>query len=273
MTYSCGIFESPAIHHARRVHRQARPHLSQARSEAAPSPRWRSARDGAVSRCMPRGITAAASPPRPSRRRSTIYATQRIADAGLNDRITAAAHRTTATLSQGRFDRLASIEMIEAVGHAVPAHVLRAVRTPAEVGRIRCCCRRSPCPTGGTLDYRQSAWTSSRSYVFPGSCCPSITAMAGAVRHSAATSAHLVISRIYRPTTLGPCAHGETRFHTNLDARAGELGYDESFIRLWSYYLRYCEAGLRRTLHRCSPDAAYQAAGRCMQPLLPAIAG
>jgi cyclopropane-fatty-acyl-phospholipid synthase len=164
------------------------------------------------------------------------YATQRIADAGLNDRITVLL-KDYRKLSH-RFDRVASIEMIEAVGHAyLPTYFERCARLLKSDGQMML--QAITMPDWRYDDYRHSVDFIQR-YVFPGSCCPSISAMAGAIaQRSDLRISHLEDLSPHYARTLRTWRDA---FHTNLDA-VRELGYDESFIRLWSYYLRYCEAG------------------------------
>jgi cyclopropane-fatty-acyl-phospholipid synthase len=77
-------------------------------------------------------------------------------------------------------------------------------------------------------------------YVFPGSCLTSISAMcAAAGRSGDLRPAHLEDMTPHYAETL-------RRWRRNFFARINEvreLGYSESFIRLWNYYLCYCEAG------------------------------
>jgi cyclopropane-fatty-acyl-phospholipid synthase len=99
-------------------------------------------------------------------------------------------------------------------------------------------------------------------YVFPGSCCPSLSAMQEAIRNSSDLKvSHLEDLTPHYATTL-------RRWRETFNARLGEvraLGFPESFVRLWEYYLCYCEAGfaeryigdvhmlLRRPLNRDEP--------------------
>ena len=90
------------------VHAQARLDLPQARSEARSTTWSRSVPAGAVSRCTRRGITAATSPPPRSRANSIALASERVAAAGLADRVTRVAEglpRPRRTLRQAGFDR------------------------------------------------------------------------------------------------------------------------------------------------------------------------
>ena len=125
MTYSCGIFERPtsslrdaSIEKLDRICRKL--DLRPARTTC-----WRSAPGGGASRSTrPRG-TAAASPRPRSPREQAALARRRVREAGLEDRVTVleADYRDL----EGTYDKLVSIEMIEAVGHEFLDDVLRPV--------------------------------------------------------------------------------------------------------------------------------------------------
>ncbi len=138
---------------------------------------------------------------------------------------------------EGAFDRLVSIEMIEAVGHSN----LR--------GYFRGCADRLR-PDGAMLlqaitmpdrDYQEYLGSADfiQRYIFPGSSLPSLGSITSAVAHSDLRIDHVEsIGRHY----------GETlrRWRAVFTSRLPEvraLGFDERFVRLWTYYLCYCEAG------------------------------
>ena len=79
-----------------------------------------------------------------------------------------------------------------------------------------------------------------QSYIFPGSCIPSNTA----ILSSATKSTDM---RLYNLSDIGP--HYATtlnlwraNFLNNLDT-IKDMGYDNKFIRMWDFYLCYCEGG------------------------------
>jgi cyclopropane-fatty-acyl-phospholipid synthase len=141
---------------------------------------------------------------------------------------------------RGRYDKLVSVEMIEAVGWK-------------DFGTFFARCSDLLAPNG--LMLLQAITTSDRAYdvekgnrsfmathIFPGGCLPSSKVIARCVaRHTdMRTIAAHDISAHYAETLR----HWRARF----DARRGELaalGYDERFERLWELYLAYCEAGFR----------------------------
>jgi len=77
-------------------------------------------------------------------------------------------------------------------------------------------------------------------YVFPGGCLPSVGSLVDAsARGSDLRLVHLEDFAEHYARTL---ADWRTRFVERLD-EVRQLGYPERFLRLWDYYLCYCEAG------------------------------
>jgi cyclopropane-fatty-acyl-phospholipid synthase len=160
----------------------------------------------------------------------------RVREAGLEDRVSIL-QKDYRDL-EGRFDKLVSIEMIEAVGSA-------------HLGRFLACCSSLLRPTGRAAlqaitiaeqeypRYRRSVDFIQR-YVFPGSCILSTAALADAVaRHSDLRLAQLEDIGPHYARTL---AHWRAHVHAQREAIRG-AGRPERFLRLWDYYLSYCEAG------------------------------
>jgi cyclopropane-fatty-acyl-phospholipid synthase len=165
-------------------------------------------------------------------------AVQRVRAAGLEDRVQVVL-RDYREL-RGNYDKLVSIEMIEAVGWK-------------DFGTFFARCSDLLAPDG--LMLLQAITTSDRSYdvekgnrsfmatyIFPGGCLPSSKVIARCLtqRTDLRAIAAQDISAHYAETLR----HWRERF----DARRGELpalGYDERFARLWELYLAYCEAGFR----------------------------
>lgn len=162
-------------------------------------------------------------------------ANKRIKDAGLSDRVTLlnADYRDL----QGQFDKLVSIEMIEAVGHKY-------------LDDYFACCSRLLKPSGTMLlqgivmnDQRYAQYMRSvdfiQRYVFPGGCLPSIGSMVQSVGR--ATDLRLVHLEDFAPHYARTLSEWRTRFLDRLE-EVRCLGYTERFVRLWLYYLCYCEA-------------------------------
>ncbi|GAB3039269.1 cyclopropane-fatty-acyl-phospholipid synthase family protein [Oleiagrimonas citrea] len=163
-------------------------------------------------------------------------ARQRIAHAGLQDRVTVLLEDYRDL--EGRYDKLVSIEMIEAIGHQYLGTYFRTVANllkhdgAALIQAI----------TIEDHRYRQAlnAVDFIKRYIFPGSFIPCVSAML----QSAAQSSDL---RLFNLEDIGPSyaltlRAWRERFLERLpDVR--ELGYDEQFVRMWEFYLAYCEGG------------------------------
>ncbi|MFS2154943.1 MULTISPECIES: SAM-dependent methyltransferase [unclassified Rhizobium] len=139
--------------------------------------------------------------------------------------------------TEGQFDRIASIEMFEAVGEAYwPSYFDTLKRCMKQDGRavlqiISIEERRFERYRGG-IDFIQK-------YVFPGGFLPSDTALEAAV---AAAGLKLVEVEHFGKSYARTLREWRARFHARWPAIAA-LGFDDRFKRLWHYYLCYCEAG------------------------------
>ncbi|MFV0527080.1 MAG: class I SAM-dependent methyltransferase [Acidimicrobiales bacterium] len=162
-------------------------------------------------------------------------ATARVAAAGLDDRVTVLAADWRDL--KGRYDRVVSIEMIEAVHWRHYRSFFRVLgdrlRPHGLIGLQAICVpdRR----------YRRTRTTEDfiRRFVFPGGCLPSV----GVLTAEAARAARLQTIDVddlsaHYTETLDRWAD---RFEENRDAVA-RLGLDETFQRLWRFYLAYCSA-------------------------------
>ena len=165
-------------------------------------------------------------------------ARERVAAAGLGDRIEILLqdYRTFA----GEFTHIASIEMLEAIGHAqFPVFFAACDRLLAEGGRA--CIQTIAIPDDRYERYRRhDDWM--RRYIFPGSLLPSVAALQRAmVKASALRQDGLEdIGPNYALTLQA----WRERFLARLeDVR--RLGYDERFVRTWEFYLAYCESAFR----------------------------
>lgn len=160
----------------------------------------------------------------------------RVQAAGLGDRITIL-DRDYRDLD-GRFERLVSIEMIEAIGHQYLDTYFRKVSDLLE-------------PDGMALvqaitieDHRYEralhAVDFIKRHIFPGSFIPSVGAMTGAIARASDL-------KLFHLEDIGPSyaltlAAWRERFNRALD-HVRALGYPERFVRMWNFYLCYCEGG------------------------------
>lgn len=167
-------------------------------------------------------------------------ASARVAAAGLADRVTVE-YRDYRSLA-GTYDKLVSIEMLEAVGYEyLPAYFTTCARVLRRGGRFAL--QSITMPDDRFASYRRNVdWM--QTYIFPGTLIPSL----GAIR--AAASPHFDITSSddiglhYAPTLRA----WRERFVAALpEVRA--LGFDAPFIRTWLLYLAFSEAAFaERTL-------------------------
>ena len=165
-------------------------------------------------------------------------ANQRIRKLGLQDKI-------DVQLSDyrdltGQYDKLVSIEMIEAVGHEfLPAYFSKCSELLKDNGQA--CIQAITMPDQRYDQYLKSS-DFIQQFIFPGSCVPSLCALQNAITEgSNMRISGLEDFGLHYARTLD---EWHNQFKDNLDA-VRELGYSEDFTRLWEYYLCYCEAGFR----------------------------
>ncbi len=164
------------------------------------------------------------------------YTVEQVRRAGLSDRVSVMMKDYRDL--DGRYDKLVSVEMIEAVGWR-------------HFGTFLAKCSELLTDDGAMLlqaitivDRAYQLEKLSRSfiktYIFPGGCLPSLEViMRCAARRTDMRAAGLEDLTPYYVPTLD-------RWRENFTARAhelSELGYDERFRRLWTFYLAYCTAG------------------------------
>jgi cyclopropane-fatty-acyl-phospholipid synthase len=162
-------------------------------------------------------------------------AKERIAAAGLDDRIQLL-QQDYRDLT-GRYDKLASIEMIEAVGHRYFDAFFGQCSRLLKPGGT-CVLQAIVMPEQGYDAYLSSVDFIQR-YVFPGGCLPTLGAMLSSVGR--ATDLRCVHVEEFGPHYARTLREWRERFHGH-SAEVNRLGYDARFRRLWDYYLSYCEA-------------------------------
>jgi cyclopropane-fatty-acyl-phospholipid synthase len=164
------------------------------------------------------------------------WAQAKIAAAGLEDRITLLLEDYRDL--KGTYDKLVSVEMIEAVGHqyldtytakcsqllsANGAMLLQAITIQDQIYEQAL----------KSVDFIQQ-------FVFPGSFIPSVTAITDSVRRS-------TDMKVFHLEDIGPhYASTIRKWRENFFARlpaVKELGYPDLFVRMWEFYLCYCEGG------------------------------
>ena len=165
------------------------------------------------------------------------HAVQALAAAGLSDRVDIRLEDYRET--GGRFDRIVSIEMLEAVGEAY---------WPVYFDRVR-----SLLKPGGTAVIQVITIADSRfavyrrqpdfvqRHVFPGGMLPSPRMMR---EHAARAGLKIDAPEMFGASYVRTLQEWRSRFMAAWPAIAA-LGFSPRFRRLWEYYLAYCEAGFR----------------------------
>ena len=140
---------------------------------------------------------------------------------------------------EGRFDRVASIEMFEAVGEEYwPTYFakIRDVLTPGGRAGLQIITIKDE-----LFDtYRRHA-DFIQKYIFPGGMLPSETALRDQVKRAGLIWDAAPAYGQHYADTLAEWGH---RFEAAWD-EIRRLGFDERFRKMWRYYLSYCEAGFR----------------------------
>jgi cyclopropane-fatty-acyl-phospholipid synthase len=165
-------------------------------------------------------------------------ARKRIADAGLTGRIEIV--EEDYRVHRGSYSKIASIEMIEAIGERqFPTFFAGCDRLLARGGRA--CVQTILVPDHRFDTYRRSPDWIER-YVFPGCLLPSLAALTTAMAEASTLTLSAVeeIGVDYAETIR---RWRETFFDRIAEVRA--LGYDDHFVRTWDFYLASCEAGFR----------------------------
>ena len=138
----------------------------------------------------------------------------------------------------GKFDKLVSIEMIEAVGHQylntffqICSRLLKAdgmmlLQAITIVDQV--------------FDAHKFSVDFTKRYIFPGSCIPSIHAIMNSIARK--TDLKLFHLEDITPHYVRTLAEWRKRFFDNIDD-VRRLGFSDTFIRMWEYYLCYCEGG------------------------------
>ncbi|MFT3899368.1 MAG: class I SAM-dependent methyltransferase [Gordonia sp. (in: high G+C Gram-positive bacteria)] len=166
------------------------------------------------------------------------FVRKRIDEAGRGDQITVDLldYRSV----DGEYDAIVSVEMIEAVGRSYwPAYFGTIDRLLAPGGRAAIQAITMP---HDRLIESEPTQTWVHKYIFPGGQLTSLRGIGECLREH--TSLRIT------GTSLRGSHYAETlrlwrvRFYANKD-RVLRLGFDHTFLRMWEFYLAYCEAGFR----------------------------
>ncbi|GAA5632359.1 tuberculostearic acid methyltransferase UfaA1 [Acinetobacter calcoaceticus] len=164
-------------------------------------------------------------------------ANKRIAAAGLSHRVQV--ELKDYRLLEGKFDKLVSIEMIEAVGEQYLStyfNKCRSLLKPTGLGLIQAI-------TIEDARYKKALSTVDyiKRYIFPGSFIPCISVLTQAASEQKLRLKHLEDIGLSYAETI----HQWRERFLNAKPQVLALGFDENFIRMWDFYLCYCEGGFK----------------------------
>jgi cyclopropane-fatty-acyl-phospholipid synthase len=235
MTYSCGVFERPGA--TLEEASTAKLELACRKLDLGPEDHVLEIGTGwgsfALHAAATRGCRVTTTTLSAEQR---ALAEQRVREAGLTDRVTVVSQDYREL--RGTYDKLVSIEMIEAVGWR-------------DFGTFFAACSDRLASDGAMLlqaividdrayEVEKASKSFIRTYVFPNGCLPSNEVIARCVaRRTDMRAVHLEDLTPHYAETL-------RHWRSNLEAAAEQLedrGYDERFRRLWRMYLAYCEGG------------------------------
>ena len=169
-------------------------------------------------------------------REQHALASQRVVDAGLQDRVTVllSDYRDL----QGQYDKLVSIEMIEAIGAQYLDTFFGQLGSLLRPGG-RALLQALPIEAHRYVQARDSVDYIKR-FVLPGSFIPSLNAMYGS--KTRASDLQVVHQEDFGLSYAYTLRAWRRRFMIRL-AEVRAQGFDERFLRMWEFYLAYCEGG------------------------------
>ncbi|WP_395727640.1 class I SAM-dependent methyltransferase [Nakamurella sp.] len=167
-------------------------------------------------------------------------ALRRIADAGLSHRVDVLLedYRQHAVREAGSYDAVVSVEMIEAVGERYWPDYFGAIdRMLADGGRLGL---QAITMAHERLLATRNGYTWVHKYVFPGGALPSLTAIDQVV--TGQTRLRIQETRRLGHSYVPTLEQWRHSFNDRLP-EVLELGFDETFVRMWNFYLAYSQAG------------------------------
>ncbi len=161
-------------------------------------------------------------------------AKERVDEAGLSNKITLLLEDYRDL--EGQFDKLVSIEMIEAVGYQYFDDYFKK-------------CSKLLKPDGlmvlqtitiADQQYKYSIRSVDfiQKYIFPGGCLPSVSKIAETITEN--TDMRIINIEDIGPHYATTLSHWRERMYERID-EIRDMGYSDTFVRMWHYYLCYCE--------------------------------
>lgn len=166
------------------------------------------------------------------------YACRRVEEEGLSDRITLLFEDYRQL--RGSFDKLVSVEMIEAVGHEYYESYFRTCSAMLKPGGLMAL--QAITIPHKRYDSARREVDFIKRFIFPGGCLPSNVAINQNLhRYTDMEMVEMYEIGIDYANTL---RDWRERFFDRIE-EVRQLGFDDQFIRMWEFYLCYCEGGFR----------------------------
>ncbi len=167
------------------------------------------------------------------------FARQRMVDATAGSEAAATADlrlQDYRDINDGPYDAVCSIEMVEAVGQAYwPTYFSSVSRLLKPGGRA---CIQSIVIDDSLFDRYIHSTDFIQQYIFPGGCLPSSERL----REAAARAGLKVVDTLHFGTDYAETLRRWRHDFLHQDAQVRGLGFDTRFMRIWEFYLAYCEA-------------------------------
>lgn len=169
------------------------------------------------------------------------YARKKVAELGLTDQINVICEDYRDLT--GSYDKLVSIEMIEAVGHEFyDSYFTKCSELLKPNGKMVI---QAITMTDQRYEDAKNRVDFIKRYIFPGGCLPSMSIIAKHLANN--TDMQIVHLRDITQDYALTLATWRERFLEQLEAVRAQ-GFDDRFIRMWEFYLSYCEGGFRERI-------------------------
>jgi cyclopropane-fatty-acyl-phospholipid synthase len=169
------------------------------------------------------------------------YARKKVAELGLTDQINVICEDYRDLT--GSYDKLVSIEMIEAVGHEFyDSYFTKCSELLKPNGKMVI---QAITMADQRYEDAKNRVDFIKRYIFPGGCLPSMSIIAKHLANN--TDMQIVHLRDITQDYALTLATWRERFLEQLEAVRAQ-GFDDRFIRMWEFYLSYCEGGFRERI-------------------------
>lgn len=186
------------------------------------------------------------------------HAEMRVEQTGLSDKVTLLLQDYRDL--DGQYDKLVSVEMIEAVGHEyLPTYFQSLNRLLKPEGKLLI---QAITIADQRYDLYRKGVDFIQRYIFPGGCLPSVSEMCRHLKEQ--TDMTLIRLQDYGQHYAHTLNIWASRFQ-QLEPALKELGYSRDFHRLWAFYFAYCEGAFREgSIGLVHFEAVKPGARRCL---------